>query len=191
MSGGWSAACFACAREPIACGDLMRPFFPGARWALLAGLSLLYPSVASADGLVRLNADLGQMVFTVCPTLKAAQAQAAMSRDWGMTAYDRATAPEHLHDKCLRLKATVVPTAREATIATFETWTMAYDRDSQSLTSAAHDGVTHRIGIAIRKQPVAWYVGRLTLTDGHTFQGWIEIPDEPYLAKYLQAGRNG
>ena len=80
----------------------------------------------------------------------------------------------------------MVPAAREATIPAFETWTMAYDRDSENLTSAERGGVTYRISVAIRKQPVAYYVGQLTLRDGHTFQGWIELPDEPYLAKYLQ-----
>ena len=164
----------------------MRSAFPFARWALLAGLSPLCVSTASAEGLVKLNAELGQMVFTVCPTLQSAKAQAAMSRDWGQTTYDRATAAAHLHDKCLRLKATVVPAAREPRIPAFETWTMAYDRDSQSLTSAARGGVTYRVGVSIRKQPVAWYVGELTLDDGHTFRGWIEIPAEPYLAKYLE-----
>jgi hypothetical protein len=157
-----------------------------ARWALLAGLSPLCLSAASAQGLIRLNQELGEMVFTVCPTLQSAQAQAALSRAWGLAAYDRTTASAHLHEKCVRAKATVVPAAREATIPAFETWTMAYDRHSQSLTSAESGGITYRIGVAIRRQPVAYYVGQLTLRGGHTFQGWIEIPDEPYLAKYLQ-----
>jgi hypothetical protein len=169
----------------------MRSAFPLARRALLAVLSVLAPSAASADSLVRLNTELGQMVFTVCPSLQAAQAQAAMSREWGTMVYDRATASQHLHDKCLRLKATVVPAARESAIPAFETWTMAYDRDSQSMTSAERGGITYRIGIAIRKQPVAYYVGQLTRADGDTFQGWIEIPDEPYLAKYLREHRPG
>ena len=164
----------------------MRPVFPLARWALLAGLSPLCLTTASAQGLIQLNTELGQMVFTVCPTLQSARAQAALSREWGLAAYDRTTASAHLHDKCLRVKATVVPAALEVTIPAFETWTMAYDRDSGNLTSAERGGVTYKISVAIRKQPVAYYVGQLTLHDGHTFQGWIEIPDEPYLAKYLQ-----
>jgi hypothetical protein len=157
-----------------------------ARRALFAVAAILCPVAAAAEGLVPLNVELGQMVFTVCPTLQSARAQAAMSRAWGTMAYDRDTAPEHLYDKCLRVKATVVPAAREASIPSFETWTMAYDRNSRRLTSAARDGVVYSVGVAIRKQPVAYYVGRLTLTDGATFEGWIEIPDEPYLAKYLQ-----
>ncbi len=161
------------------------------RWVLLAGLSVLCPTAAAAQSLVQLNAELGQMVFTVCPTLQSAQSQAALSRAWGMSAYDRATASEHLFDKCLRVKATVVPSAREASIPAFETWTMAYDRDSQTMTSVERAGITHRFGVAIRKQAVAYYVGALTLADGNTFQGWIEIPDEPYLAKYLQDKRPG
>jgi hypothetical protein len=164
----------------------MRPVSPFARWALLAGLSPLCLSTAAAQSLIELNTELGQMVVTACPTLQSAHAQAALSRAWGLAAYDRATASEHLYDKCLRVKATVVPAAREAAIPGFETWTMAYDRDSESLTSAERGGVTYRIGVAIRKQPVSYYVGQLTLRDGHTFQGWIELPDEPYLAKYLQ-----
>jgi hypothetical protein len=47
------------------------------------------------------------------------------------------------------------------------------------------------VGVSIRKQPVAWYIGELTLEDGHTFRGWIEIPEEPYLAKYLEDGKPG
>lgn len=164
----------------------MRPVFLLARCALLAGLLPPGISAASAQGLVRLNAELGQMMFTVCPTLESAQAQAALSRAWGQAPYDRTGAASHLHDQCLRVKATVVPTGREDTIGGFETWTMAYDRDSPSITSAGSGGIAYRIGVAIRKQPVAWYAGQLTLGDGHTFRGWIEIPDEPYLAKYLQ-----
>lgn len=169
----------------------MRFVSPLTRWALLAGLSALCPSAAFSQGLVVLNAELGQMVVTVCPTLESAQAQAALSRAWGATSYNRSTATEHLHDKCLRVKATVVPSAREDTIPSLETWTMAYDRDSDTLTSAERQGVTYRIGVAIRKQSVGYYVGQLTLNDGHTFQGWIEIPDEPYLAKYLQDRKPG
>ncbi len=176
---------------PLPHGELMRPVFPIARWALLAGLSPLCLSTAVAQGLIQLNTELGQMVFTVCPTLQSAQAQAMMSREWGLAAYDRTTAAAHLHDKCLRVKATVVPAAREAAIQPFETWTMAYDRDSENLTSAERGGVAYKVGVAIRKQPVAYYVGWLTLRDGHTFQGWIEIPDEPYLAKYLQDKKPG
>lgn len=161
------------------------------RWALLAGVLFSCASTASAQSLVPLNAELGQMVVTVCPTLQTAEAQAAMSRAWGTAAYDRATASEHLHDKCLRVKATVVPSAREAAIPSFETWTMAYDRDSQTRTNAARNGVSYSIGVAIRKQTVAYYVGQLTLNDGHSFEGWIEIPDEPYLAKYLQDQKPG
>lgn len=131
------------------------------------------------------------MVFTVCPTLQSAQAQADMSRAWGLAVYDRNSASAHLHDKCMRVKATVVPAAREATIPAFETWTMAYDRDSLTLTSASRGGVTYRIGVAIRKQRVAYYVGQLTLSDGHTFRAWIEIPDEPYLVKYLREQQSG
>ncbi|HKU95082.1 MAG TPA: hypothetical protein VJR58_07400 [Vineibacter sp.] len=172
-------------------GDLMHSMSLSIRWMLLAGLFALFPMAASAQSLVVLNAELGQMVVTVCPTLESAQAQAALSRSWGTTAYDRSTAADHLHDKCLRVKATVVPSAREDTIAAFETWTMAYDRDSQTLTSAEREGVTYRIGVAIRKQTVAYYVGQLTLNDGSTFQGWIEIPNEPYLAKYLQEQKPG
>jgi hypothetical protein len=162
-----------------------------ARVVLLAALSALSIPTASAQSLVKLNAQLGEMVFTVCPTLESARAQAEMSRAWGQSTYDRATAATHLYEKCLRVKATVVPSAVEHAIPAFETWTMAYDRDSRDVTSAARDGVVYRIGVAIRKQPVTYYVGQLTLAGGDTFQGWIEIPNEPYLAKYLAEKRQG
>lgn len=159
--------------------------------ALIAALCVLSGPAASAPPLVKLNAELGEMVFTVCPTLESARAQAEMSRAWGQSVYDRATAATHLHDKCLRVKATVVPSTVEQTIPAFETWTMAYDRDSPNVTSVARGGVVHQVGVAIRKQPVAFYVGQLTLAGGDTFQGWIEIPNEPYLTKYLEEKSRG
>jgi hypothetical protein len=166
-------------------GEPMRLVSLSACVASLACASLTAPT-ASAQPLVKLNAALGEMVFTVCPTLESARAQAEMSRAWGRSAYDRATAATHLHDKCLRVKATVVPSAIERSIPAFETWTMAYDRNSQNITSVAHGGAVYRFGVTIRKQPAAFYVGQLRLAGGDTFQGWIEIPNEPYLSKYLE-----
>lgn len=167
------------------------------RVSALVTLLLLPPSVL-AQLPAPTGAELPTMVLKVCPKLEDAKNQADMSFQFAKVQGPVVIEPRFLWQGCFTLPVILRLRSQEEAIRPFETWVVSYDANSSTTFDAKHAGVTYKVPYTIRKQRVRYFVAefmvpldaddaRIGQDDrGKWFPGWVEMPDDPYLSKYLQ-----
>jgi hypothetical protein len=147
------------------------------------------------------NVELPTMVLKVCPKLEDARAQADLSSQFAKAVGPMVIEPRYVWKGCNSLPVIARLRSREESIEPLVTWAVTYDPNSSTTVDARHAGIPHKVPYALRKQRVTFFVAdfmvpadadddRIGPEDrGKWFTGWVEVPDEPYLSKYLEAER--
>lgn len=138
-----------------------------------------------AQTLVSLNSEIPMMGFRVCPTLSDAKQDANLAWSLGKKEYQEGSLNSLRHKECDLVFATVTPIKEETSIRPFSTWTLSYDESSPDSLKAPSIGPNASVKVAPALQRVRFFYSRFQTSNGKTFYGWVEIPEEPYLVKYL------
>jgi len=158
--------------------------------ALAAVMCCWVPS--SAQGLVRLGVEMPPMELNICPTLAAATAQAALSREFGKQDHRSADQLPYIYHQCGRMEIAVRPRYVESSISPFETWVIAFKKASDKTFEITYGG--DGTGYARRKVIVPWVIEQQIVRyyrasyrhpNGNWYTAWVEVPDEPVLLKLL------
>jgi hypothetical protein len=142
--------------------------------------------------------ELPAMILKVCLTLERARSQADLSFEFAQVPQPARIEPRFIEDGCTSLPVVARLRSVETSITPFETWAVTYDPGSPRLVDARHAGVTYKVPVALRKQTVRYFAADLMVPvdaederigpedRGKWFGGWVEVPDSPYLSKYLE-----
>jgi hypothetical protein len=143
--------------------------------------------------------ELPTMVMKVCPKLEDAKSQADLSAQFAKAQAPVAIEPRYLWQGCSAIPIIARLRTEEPSIKPFETWAVTYDPKSTTFIDAKHAGATHKVPYSIRRQRVKYFSGEFIIPPdvddtrihaddrGKWYAGWIEVPDEPYLSKFLQS----
>ena len=153
-------------------------------YTFIALLGLIEPSALAQDkNLAR--GEMPLMALRVCGSAEAAERQSLLSRGLGSRPLDRAKLTTERDESCRMILVHAKPISVEP-IPAYLTWMVTYDKSSPVTHKANIDGQSHDVNYSMRLQESKFYYASLRDHNNKTFEAWVEIPQQPYLAAYLE-----
>jgi hypothetical protein len=156
------------------------------RGLLLAALACLGAVPAAAEPVFKPGQQIPMMGARICPTLESARHDANLAWRWGKEAYTEGVLDTKRNGECELVYVRVTTLKQEPSITPHVAWALKFDERGSETVEAPDITPSLRIKVAPARQRVAWYYSRFVTTTGHAFYGWVELPDEPYILKYLE-----
>lgn len=153
--------------------------------AACGALAFAAAAPAAAEPMFKLGQELPEMAVRVCPSKKDAEAEAAKSRDLAARPAQKGVFSTSRHIACETVSAIVIPESNEPAISPYVAWSITFDPESPHKIKNYHSGGD--IPTSFRHQQVSFYKAKFRDSSGKWYVGWVEIPDEPYMLKYLEA----
>lgn len=149
----------------------------------LMGWALLANGAAKAEPVFQLGETLPHMAMKFCWTLAAAEAQASLSRDISSLAVYNDEMDKAV-EGCEISVATITPLRREGQILPFVGWVPVYSDAGRHLAATVLKDGTF-VPFTVEKRTLSYYLSTIYTAKGPFFI-WAELPDEPYVLKYLR-----
>jgi hypothetical protein len=135
-------------------------------------LGLLSSALVLAQTYVSFGQEIPVMRGIVCNSLQAAQ---AFSRN------QTSSTPG-----CFQTVFTVTPERLENSIPEFEGPVTTYDPAARQTINHTYQGRSVSIPVSVRNQRSRMYYSKIRLEDGTEGMGWVQIPNQPYHARFLE-----
>lgn len=140
--------------------------------------------VVAAEPMFKLGQELPPMLVRVCPTLADAKSDSDLARQLALEPYRKGAFSTLRHPNCKFMDLAVIPMREEFSIQASNVWALAHDPSSSDYVSD-RDGKS-RIPVSARRSATRYYLAKYTANGADWYQGWVELPDEPYVLKYLE-----
>jgi hypothetical protein len=132
----------------------------------------------------KMGQEIPEMTVRICPTLADAKSEATIAEHLAQQPYRRGAIGPLRHPKCHSLSVAVVPLAQEPSISAYVAWALVFNpRGPHRMKEYVLSG---EVPVSVAKTPIRFYVARFRDETKQWYQGWVELPDEPYILKYLE-----
>jgi hypothetical protein len=154
--------------------------------ALLAAFLVAAPAGAQE---IAAGRSLPRMLVRICPTLEDAKLDASTGLAGGKQDFREEFIAGERNEDCDFSPIEVTPLRRETAIASYRGWSITYDPQGNVTIPARFHLPETPIRIAERLQVISYWYARLKLMNGKEVEGWVELPERPYILEYLKASR--